>query len=88
MLLCSIYRNISDALYVIISSFPLRVFFIEPKGYIFSAEQEAAVVSMIVANNVIKLHQIREFLGTSKVSLTAIDCFLKSQNHMTMKQLY
>lgn len=34
MLLYSIYRNnISDKLYVIVSSFPLHVFFIESKGY-------------------------------------------------------
>ena len=61
----------------------------------FSAEQEAAIVNMVVANNALRLREIREamiadqamFRNINTVSVTTIDCILR-RNHVAMKQLY
>ncbi|KAL1258034.1 hypothetical protein QQF64_011278 [Cirrhinus molitorella] len=73
----------------------VRSFQQENRGKIFSAEQEAAVVNMVVANNAIRLREIREavvadqgiFRNINNVRLTTIDRILR-RNHMAMKQLY
>jgi len=61
----------------------------------FSAEQEAAIVNMVVANNAIRLREIRAaviedqgmFRNINNVSVSTIDRILR-RNHMAMKQLY
>ena len=61
----------------------------------FSAEQEAAIVNMVVANNALRLREIREaviadqamFRNINTVSVTTIDRILR-RNHVAMKQLY
>ncbi|KAK0131197.1 hypothetical protein N1851_034102 [Merluccius polli] len=62
---------------------------------IFSVQQEAAIVDMVVANNAIKLREIQTaviadqgtFQNINSVSVSTIDRVLK-KNHLAMKQLY
>lgn len=65
------------------------------RGQIFSAEQEAAIVDMVLANNAIRLREIQAaviadqgaFRNINSVSLATIDRVL-TRNHVGMKQLY
>lgn len=63
---------------------------------VFNAEQEAAIVNMVIANNAIRLRDIRRavidddddgIFSNITVSLTTIDRVLK-RNHVAMKELY
>ncbi|KAK0151589.1 hypothetical protein N1851_007110 [Merluccius polli] len=62
---------------------------------IFSVQQEAAIVDMVVANNAIKLREIQTaviadqgtFQNINSVSVSTINRVLK-KNHLAMKQLY
>lgn len=65
------------------------------RGKIFSVEQEAAIVDMVVANNAIRLREIQAaviadqgaFRNINSVSLATIERVLK-RNHVRMKQIY
>ncbi|XP_063066069.1 keratin, type I cytoskeletal 9-like [Engraulis encrasicolus] len=63
---------------------------------VFNAEQEVAIVNMVIANNAIRLRDIRRaviddddgiFSNINTVSLTTIDRVLK-RHHVAMKELY
>lgn len=105
MLLYSIYRNTVSA---VIYSTSCNFFHIScilyrierlplggGRGRIFNAEQEAAVVNMVLANNAIRLREIKAaviadqgvFRNIHTVSEATIDRVLR-RNHMAMKQLY
>ena len=64
------------------------------RGKIFSAEQEAAIVDMVVVNNAIRLREFQAaviadqgaFRNINSVSLATIDRVL-TWNHVGMKQL-
>ncbi|KAJ8332376.1 hypothetical protein SKAU_G00425490 [Synaphobranchus kaupii] len=65
------------------------------RGLTFTAEQETAIVNMVLANNVIRLREIQNrviedniiFPNIHTVSLSTIDRVLK-RNHVRMKQVY
>ncbi|XP_007232845.3 uncharacterized protein LOC125799434 [Astyanax mexicanus] len=105
MLLYSIYRNtVSAVIYITSCNFvhiSCILYRIERlpvgggRGRIFNAEQEAAVVNMVLANNAIRLREIKAaviadqgvFRNIHTVSEATIDRVLR-RNHMAMKQLY
>lgn len=105
MLLYSIYRNtVSAVIYITSCNFvhiSCILYRIERlpvgggRGRIFNAEQEAVVVNMVLANNAIRLREIKAaviadqgvFRNIHTVSEATIDRVLR-RNHMAMKQLY